>query len=157
MTHESSVADIGERAEVAEMKHGANDTAKKFTIRVRSGSGNEWNEDYTARTDNPEQWGRDIVAFWNRTLRPHETPREFVSVTVHGEVPPPEHDWFKVTAMTQQRGDNGRPFDKMQCERCGVTGKRFGISATVNLDSVWRAKVYRQCDTTIAHQESKRK
>lgn len=157
MSKQSSFVDAAERSEVAQMKHGSAALEKKFTIRIRVvKTGNEWNEEYTAKTDNPEQWGRDIVAFFNRTLRPGESPREFVGLIGDVvEVPPPEHAWFKTTAMTQNHATK-IPFDRMQCERCGITGKRFGIGRPVTRDSVWRAKVYAQCDTTIAHQRGRR-
>lgn len=103
-------------------------------------------------TTDPEKWSKDILAWFNSTLRPHETKREFVRCEIIGEVPPAEHKWFKVTAMTKvmvgsQR--HGSVYDAMQCQRCGVTGKRFGVSEYVKLDSKWRKPVFKRCDTTM--------
>jgi len=97
-----------------------------FTIYVRpAGSDAEpWPERYQKETDDPERWGREIVAFFNRTRRPGEREREFVRVEAHGEVPPSEHLWVKVTAMTQQRG--GRAF------------------------SAFRARYHQRCDLVLA-------
>lgn len=109
-------------------------------------------ETYEQETSDPEEWCRDIIKWFNDTLRPHETKRVFVRCEIIGEVPPAEHKWFKVTAMTQattgQR--HGQFYDAMKCERCGVTGKRFGLGTYVKLDSKWRRKAYRRCDTAKA-------
>ncbi len=125
-------------------------TAKDFSIRVRNKrTGHEWVERYQKETDSPEQWGRDIIKFWNSTVRPGEDKREFLGVELHGEIPPPEHRWAKVTLMTQEF--RGSPVDKMQCERCQITGKRFGLLPNIKRDSQFRAKVYARCDTTMKH------
>jgi hypothetical protein len=52
-------------------------------------------------TTDPEKWSKDILAWFNSTLRPHETKREFVRCEVIGEVPPAGHRWVKHSAMTK--------------------------------------------------------
>lgn len=129
--------------------------AKDFTIHVRSKkTGMEWVERYQKETTDPEQWGRDLIEWFNSTRRENEGEREFLRVEVHGDVPPPEHNWSKTTLMTQSRGGM-TSFDKMKCERCGITGKRFGLQAHVKRDSQYRAKVYARCDTTVEHLKHK--
>lgn len=124
-----------------------------FTIYVRSlRSGKEWGERYQKETDNPEQWGRDLIAWFNSTTRTSESKRKFIRVEIHGEVPPPEHAWSKTSLVTQQHA--GRMFDKMKCERCGITGKRFRLNQNIKRDSEFRAKLYARCDLTIKHREA---
>lgn len=106
-------------------------------------------ESYEKETDDPEQWSRDIIDWFNSTLRRGERKREFIRCEIEGEVPPAEHKWFKVTAMTKL-SRYGTPYDAMHCERCGVTGKRFGIGSHVKLDSKFRRKAFKRCDTAVA-------
>ena len=110
----------------------------------------ERGETYEQRTMDPVQWSKDILAWFNSTLRPHETKRVFVRCEIEGDVPPAEHKWFKCTAMTKSfvGGDrHGSMYDAMQCERCGVTGKRF--HGYVKLDSTWRKAAFKRCDTAM--------
>ncbi len=109
-------------------------------------------ETYEQITMDSEQWCRDIVDWFNSTLRPHETMRVFVRCQIVGEVPPAEHKWFKATAMTKRMIGGPRSdqiYDAMQCERCGVTGKRYGLSEFVKLDSKWRKAAFKRCDTAM--------
>ena len=103
-------------------------------------------------TTDPEKWSRDIIAWFNSTLRPHETKRVFVRCEVIGEVPPAEHRWEKRSAMTKivvggpRHGSN---YDAMECARCGVTGKRYGLNAYTKLDSKWSKVAFKRCDTAM--------
>ena len=96
---------------------------------------------------------RDTIDWFNSTLRPHETKRVFVRCEVIGEVPPAEHRWMKHSAMTKVvvgGPHNGSNYDAMECERCGVTGKRYGLNEYVHLDSKWKKKVaFKRCDTAM--------
>lgn len=109
-------------------------------------------ESYDELTTNPEKWSRDIIDWFNKGLRPGERKRIFVRCEVEGEVPPAEHKWAKATAMTQSdnRIRGGSPYDRMECERCGVTGKRYGLHSHVRIDSKFKLKVYQRCDTSCA-------
>lgn len=104
-------------------------------------------ETYEKPTRDPVQWSREIIDWFNTTLRPGERKREFVRCEVQGEVPTAEHKWAKATAMSQANR-YGSPYDKMFCERCGITGKRFGIGGVVKIDSAFKLKVYQRCDTS---------
>lgn len=109
-------------------------------------------ESYEQVTTDPEKWSRDIVDWFNSTLRPRERKRIFVKCEVIGEVPPAEHRWFKKTAMTKTVVGglrHGQMYDAMECGRCGVTGKRYGLSGSVKLDSKWRKIVFQRCDTSM--------
>lgn len=112
----------------------------------------ERGETHDQITADPEKWSRDILDWFNLTLRPHEITREFVRCEVIGEVPPAEHRWFKVTAMTRTMVGgprHGSNYDGMKCERCGVTGKRYGISGFVKIDSKWGKATFKRCDTAM--------
>lgn len=127
-----------------------------FTIYVRHKGSQQaaWAERYQKETDNPKKWGMDIIAFFNSTCEPGERKREFVSIMIHGEVPPIEHNWSKTSLMTQTHGN--AVFDKMACELCGITGKRFRLNQSVKRDSKYRAKVYARCDTAVKYLEAKK-
>lgn len=125
------------------------ETVKDFTVYVRNALEKEWSERYQVATPDPEKYGRHLIKWFNSTLRPHESRRTFVRVEIHGDVVPPEHRWVKQTIMTQSR--HGRPYDPMHCERCNITGKRYGLSSAVKRDSKFRAKVYARCDTAMLH------
>lgn len=110
-------------------------------------------ERHERETNDPEKWSREIIDWFNSRLRPHERKRIFVRCEIEGEVPPAEHKWFKITAMTKSMVGSqrhGQMYDAMQCERCGVTGKRYGLGPYVKLDSKYRKKHFKRCDTTIA-------
>jgi len=106
-------------------------------------------------TEDPVQWSKDILAWFNRTLRPHERKRLFVRCDIVGEVPPAEHKWVKVTAMTKTMSGgprHGQMYDSMECERCGVTGKRYGLGPYVKLDHKFKATAFKRCDTSMQAQ-----
>jgi hypothetical protein len=109
-------------------------------------------ETYDKITDDPTKWSRDIIDWFNSTRRPGERERVFMRCEVEGEVPTAEHKWVKATAMTQSdnRIRGGSPYDKMQCERCGITGKRYGLHSHVRIDAKFKLKVYQRCDTSCA-------
>lgn len=125
------------------------ETAKRFHIFWRHpGEKKEVKETYEQITDDPEKWGREIINWFNSTLRPHETKRVFVRCEFETEIPPPEHKWFKVTLMTKSN-QYGASYDGMKCERCGITGKRYGLMAHTKPDSKYRLKVFARCDTSV--------
>ncbi len=67
--------------------------ARKLTIKVRDAQNvaDVWDESYLegakvnsfpAGHENPEQWGRELIDSWNRTLRPGDRERVFVSCEI---------------------------------------------------------------------------
>lgn len=124
--------------------------AVEFNAYIRpAGSDREpWKEHYVRETDDPHACAQDIVDYFNRTLSPGEKARELVRVEVVGVVAPIEHDWGKQNLTTKTI--NGKPCDIVKCSRCGITGKRYGL-AKPKRDSMYRAKVYARCDTTMVH------
>jgi len=129
-------------------EHKADKTMRFVLFWHHPGEKTEVKETYEKVTADPEKWSRDILDWFNSTLRPGERKRLFVHCEIEGEVPPAEHKWSKTTAMTKSN-QYGSPYDGMHCERCGVTGKRFGIGPVVKLDSKFRLKVFKRCDTSL--------
>ncbi len=99
----------------------------------------------------PKKFIENMLAQFNAGLHPGETARTMVSFELVGS--PKDHDWEKQNIYTIMRA--GQIFDRHKCKRCNVTGKRHGISSDINIDSKFKAKVYRQCDTSLAHQKIK--
>ena len=127
-------------------------TIKFKLIWVHPGETEEHGETHEQVTTDPEEWSKDIIAWFNSTLRPHEQERVFVRCEVVGEVPPAEHRWSKVTAMTKTMVGgprHGAMYDTMKCERCGVTGKRYSLGSFVKIDSKWRKAAFERCDTAM--------
>jgi hypothetical protein len=107
----------------------------KVEIEVRVvGGKSSWKEEYNCEGD-PNQFGLKLIEQFNRTLREGEIPREFVGVKLLDENEH-NHKWRKVNAITVSHA--GRRFDKYECERCGITGKRHGV-ALLKRDSKYKA------------------
>jgi hypothetical protein len=61
------------------------------TVCERDNPAFQWLEEWTGYTDiltqeEAKQIGKDVISRFNKTLRPHETPRRLVSVKVMKEV-----------------------------------------------------------------------
>ncbi len=113
---------------------------------------NTWFEEYDEDTSDAEQWGKDIIEYFNSDLRPNETARKLLEVIVLDKDSIEKHDWDKTNLVTIIKG-NGIPYDTQKCQRCGITGKRYGLSETVKIDPKYKAKVYLRCDTSKKHLE----
>ena len=123
------------------------DTVKKFRIQVKTLRGKaSWWEKYEVATESPEAYAQEILAFFNKTLKPFEEPRVILSVEMLEDTGNIQHTFFKKTdgMSVEFRGET---VDLMQCSECGITGKRFGLQPTVKLDSKWSKKCYRFCNT----------
>lgn len=126
--------------------------AKKLTITVSESRG-AFQETYkegergsfSEHDTDLEAWARALIQRYNDTLRPGEYERHFDSCTVE-EIAAvdtvQEHDWHKTNAVTREF--RGRYFDLMVCDRCGVTGKRYGLGP-VTRDTKFKAKKYIGC------------
>lgn len=134
----------------------------RFTIRVRNDKdGREWEEQYNKNEvrdqASAEKKGRQLVQYFNDTLRPHESPRTFLSATIGEGNALLAHDWYKTNLTTIV--ERGRVYDTAECSRCGITAKRFGLGDPLR-DSQYRAKAFASCDTAqalLAKREAKRK
>ena len=105
-----------------------------------------WYETYNELTENPEQWAKDTIEHFNATLRPGEKKRVLLDVIIIEVGNAKLHDWDK-TIKGMSNIYRGRVYDAMYCKKCGITGKRFGLSHRVKIDSKYKKKVFRDCDT----------
>lgn len=116
----------------------------KFKIKVKNCYTN-WEEEYTENISENEidAFGMDLIANYNRTLRPGENPREYLGyIVVDQEYK--NHEWEKQNLATII--GKGRNYDIYKCKICGVTGKRYGLSGSVLRDYKYRAKKYQSCN-----------
>lgn len=118
----------------------------QFRILTRRADGAEWWEDYDKDVGDPQKWAETTVAHFNDTLRPGEQSRTLLKVEVLDTDSSKHHKWTKSTAGMSQIF-RGRCVDIMFCERCGITGKRYGLSENITIDSKYRKKVYQSCAT----------
>ena len=90
----------------------------------------------------------DLITWFNRTITDpkREKRQAVVSVTVSDDGAPVinkrQHDFHKTNAITIS--DRTGVYDRMECTRCGVTGKRFGLEH-VKIDAKFRAKKFQVC------------
>jgi hypothetical protein len=118
----------------------------KFRICVKSQNREAWWEDYDLVTDDCQKWAEVTVANFNNTLKPFETPRELIAVEMITSGNEKFHDWSKLTSGMSVMF-RGSVVDLMICKKCGITGKRRGINSSVIIDTKYKRKVYRNCDT----------
>jgi len=119
----------------------------KFKILVKNDR-DEWWESYDINTLNPQRWAEGIIELFNKTLRPKELLRILVKVEIENESNEKFHEWYKRTdgmSIIHRR----YIVDIMQCRKCGVTGKRYGLNAEVKIDSKYSKKAYKECHTSI--------
>ena len=114
----------------------------RFKMKVRSVvSGNTWWEEMNKGCLDSRKEAEEIVAYFNATLKPKESPRELLAVReLLGGDKHPSHQWEKQNAITKI--EKGRVFDVYKCNICGVTGKRFGLSEEIKLDAKYKTKRY---------------
>ena len=116
-------------------------------------SGNPWWEDYEKPIKDPKQWGKETIDSFNSTLRPHEKPRIFIQAVITDKEAFAEHQWNKVNLFTIIHA--GLVYDKQKCGICGIDGIRHGLQEP-KPTAKYKAKVYRRCDTSLAHISKKK-
>lgn len=123
----------------------------KIRITVRNvNRGDSWTEDFDKAGigDNgnlmqAEDWAFQLIQSFNRTCRPGESERVLLKTEVVGIST--EHDWFKRTDG-MSTSFRGRMADIMECSKCGITGKRFGLGhAGIKRDAKYRSRRYSFC------------
>lgn len=119
----------------------------KIKLKVkRLSDGATWVESYEEdmAPEEVQEWAEGLLAWFNATLRPGESPRDLIGIIIEDEDNSNLHKWTK-RSDGQSVMFRGRVADLMYCEKCGITGKRFGLSQHVVIDSKFRAKKYQQC------------
>lgn len=113
-----------------------------------------WKEQYKCDGD-PQTFATELLSKFNTTLRTGEKARELVGVRVLEDEPTVlDHVWSKENLFTVE--NRGRYYDVMRCKRCGITGKRFGLSGSVRRDSKYRAKKYEKCRAALESAKGER-
>lgn len=119
----------------------------KFRVQIRNiTTMREWWETYDKdiKAENIEAWCEATVRAFNNSLRPGEHPRVVLQYEILEDNNHEKHCWEK-RSDGQSVMFRGRLCDLMYCSKCHVTGKRFGLSSTVVMDSKYRAKKYHKC------------
>lgn len=95
----------------------------------------------------PEAWAKETIDSFNQTLRPGESPRELVKVVVLDEKSDVKktHDWEKSNLVTKTSRTHGS-HDTFRCNRCGITGKRFGLDSGIRRDYRYRHPRFEHCE-----------
>ena len=98
----------------------------RIKIKVRDVGGDSfWWEEHDTRGEDPDEFVQKLMDFFNSTLHPGQSRRETLiwesseGEAIAGKV---SHQWTKTSLVTEVGG-----FDKMRCETCGITGKRYGL------------------------------
>lgn len=96
-----------------------------------------WEESYNkAEVTNSElaiAWAQQTIEGFNQTLRQGEIAREVVGVRMDAGNAELAHEWRKTNLVTID-GGGGASYDTARCERCGATGRRYGLSEHIALD-----------------------
>ena len=124
----------------------------RYRFKIEDERKEPWHEEFDVPPHfTPERFIEQTLVNFNSTLRPGERERSMVSFELVGVNE--KHDWEKQNLVTETH--EGSFFDRYKCTRCNITGKRHGIAGTLIVDFKFKAKVYQQCDTSIAHQKKR--
>ncbi len=126
----------------------------KMFVKVKgSDDSTAWDEEYRRDEDDAQAIAQGIIDNWNRTLRPHEKARELVRVElISDKADPIAHQWEKQNTITIK--DSLGLYDVYKCQRCKITGKRFGLSQDIKLDSAYRAKYHNNCGEVLKRRKA---
>ena len=117
----------------------------KFKIQCVCEGKDPWWEEYDEDVEDPIKWAEETIEWFNSTLRPYEKPRKLLDLQIVDNKQT-HHKWTKRTDGMSMLF-KGQVVDLMYCEKCGITGKRIGLSRHVKIDSMYRKKVFKTCDT----------
>jgi len=101
-------------------------------------------EEYDEPIEDAQKWAEETLQRFNDDLRPHEGFRKLLKVVILDEDSNEKHVWEKTNLVTIS--DKHGMYDTLKCKGCGVTAKRFGMNR-IKIDSLYRAKAFRRCDT----------
>lgn len=118
----------------------------KFKLFVKDSKGSEWQETYDKDVEDAEKYCRMIINDFNDTLRKGELKRTFLKVEIVEKANDKFHKWNKYTSGMSV-SFRGNVVDMMYCEKCGITGKRYGLEDHIVIDSKFRKKAFKHCDT----------
>jgi hypothetical protein len=84
-----------------------------------------------------------MIHAFNKTLREGEAPRTLVTAVLAGPTIGGQHEWRKASLVTES--SNGKHYDRMECEACGITAKRYGFTNLVR-DKKYASIIYDTCN-----------
>lgn len=116
----------------------------KILCKTESGRNLAW-EEYNKDIVDAQEWAQNTINNFNNTLHLGEEKRILLDVIVLDATNDKLHNWVKKNWITTFF--RGEYVDLMYCEKCGITGKRYGISSDIKVDSKYRSKVFKNCDT----------
>jgi hypothetical protein len=88
-----------------------------------------------------QQDAERILKRFNSSRREAEKERQLVKAWEVADADQPlKHQWGKLSLVTEKGG-----FDRMQCEICGVTGKRYSLGGNVQIDAKYKKKYEHMC------------
>lgn len=107
-----------------------------------------WWEEFDVDTDDAEQWAKDTVKNFNQTRRPGELRRTVLDVEVVDMYSIKKHKYEKTNLVT--KADKTGMYDTVECSRCGVTARRYGIvDQQIVIDRKFKAQKFARCDTAM--------
>ena len=121
----------------------------RMIVKYKDSDAPPWNEDQDRpeimSMEDAQAWSKAIIERFNDTLRPHENPRELVGVEDLHDAESEKHVWRKTNLVTIM-GEHFGHWDTMECENCGITGKRHGLGDHgVGRDPEFKAPGYASC------------
>lgn len=127
-----------------------------FRMQVKDDkTGLSWWEEYERDIpiDRCQAEAEGIMRVWNDGLRPHENPRTLLKVDAVSDVFN-GHRWEKSTGGMSVPF-RGQHVDLYYCERCRITGKKFGLQSSVRIDSKFRGDKFKTCSPETALEVTK--
>lgn len=129
-------------------------TRMKVKIKTRDidcdkGRWEEYEWDDVHDEESAREKAQQLVDSFNRTLREGEVERvlEEVELIEGQRYAVHEHQWDKTSLVTEAGG-----YDRMKCEKCGITGKRYGVGQDgITRDDKYKKEVYARCDTATRY------
>lgn len=112
---------------------------------------------WTEEMDKPEISNKEEVEkycqyiiddVWNGHLRPGERHRTLIGVNILDNSVKPsavinEHDWEKTNLYTIS--DDSGMYDTYRCKKCGIKGKRYGMSNKITVCDPYNFPKYESC------------
>jgi hypothetical protein len=127
----------------------------KIVVTITDNSSrNEWDEFYMLPdgVDDDTVWDimeKELTKF-NTTLRSNESPRTIMEINEDDSINESycgiliQHEWRKTNLVTLMDGRSS--YDTVACEKCGITGKRYGLGISgVHRDKKYQSIKYGTC------------
>lgn len=130
---------------------------QKLDLETREPIGETWWEESETDMTDAEEAAQKLMDNFNKTCHPGENNRHILKVEVlDATLGTSKHKWKKTNLVTIMGCGILGGYDTMQCENCGITGRRYGLGQNgVTMDRRWKAKVYQDCRKAKKHMEKR--